>query len=317
MRTLTRVIPLTLAAALIALFAVACSNGGGTDQTTSDQPTGQTDGGTDQTTSHQRTGQTDGGTDLTISDQRTGRTDGGASGDLVSAAPLDVLSASAESFQQEVESLQMEVEFSMDAGGFIVDSSAEMAFQAPDQMHMTMDLTGLGSFEMLVLGTDIYVDTPMQDWVVMPVDDLGLGEIGINSGAFQDSFNNHSIVDYAAIIESLGGEIEDLGEETVDGGTYQHYRGTVDFSTIAAAFGDTFEATEAMDLENTSGPLTFDAWVDPETFLPYVLTATGEFAFGVSAMAFDATMRFTDYNEPVVMPGPPKGAVPSNLLRNP
>ena len=277
MRTLTRVMPLTLAAALIALFAIGCSGGGDTDQTTSDQPTGQTDGGT--------------------------------SGDLVSAAPLEVLSASAESFQQEVESLQMEVEFTMDAGGFIVDSSSEMAFQAPDQMHMTMDFTGLGSFEVLMLGTDIYVDIPMQGWVVMSVDDLGLGEMGINVGAFQDSFSNHSIVDYAAIIESLGYDIEDLGEETVDGGTYQHYRGTVDFSAIAAAFGDTFGATEAMGLDNTSGPLTFDAWVDPETFLPYVLTATGEFAFGADAMVFDASMRFTGYNEPVEMPGPPEGAV--------
>ncbi|GAG36734.1 unnamed protein product, partial [marine sediment metagenome] len=83
MRTLTRVMPLTLAAALIALFAIGCSSGGDTDQTTSDQPTGETDGGT--------------------------------STDLVSAAPLEVLSASAESFQQEVESLQMEVEFTMDA----------------------------------------------------------------------------------------------------------------------------------------------------------------------------------------------------------
>jgi hypothetical protein len=282
MRTLTRVMPLTLAAALIALFAIGCSGGGGTDQTTSDQPTGQTDGGT--------------------------------SGDLVSAAPLEVLSASAESFQQEVESLQMEVEFTMDAGGFIVDSSSKMAFQAPDQMHMTMDFTGLGSFEVLMLGTDIYVDIPMQGWVVMSVDDLGLGEMGINVGAFQDSFSNHSIVDYAAIVESLGYDIEDLGEETVDGGTYQHYRGTVDFSAIAAAFGDTFGATEAMDLENTSGPLTFDAWMDPETFLPYVLTATGEFAFGADVMVFDATMRFTGYNEPVEMPGPPEGAVPFTLL---
>lgn len=285
MRTLTRVMPLTLAAALIALFAIGCSGGGGTDQTTSDQPTGQTDGGT--------------------------------SGDLVSAAPLEVLSASAESFQQEVESLQMEVEFTMDAGGFIVDSSSEMAFQAPDQMHMTMDFTGLGSFEVLMLGTDIYVDIPMQGWVVMSVDDLGLGEMGINVGAFQDTFSNHSFMDYAAIIESLGYDIEDLGEETVDGSTYQHYRSTVDFSAIAAAFGDTFGATEAMGLENASGPLAFDAWMDPETFLPYVLTATGEFAFGADAMVFDSSMRFTGYNEPVEMPGPPEGAVPFALLGGP
>ncbi len=277
MRSLIRAMPLTLAAALIALFAIACSSGGGSDRTTSDKPTGQTDSGT--------------------------------SGDFVSAAPLEVLSASAETFEQEVESLQMEMEFTMNAGGFAVDSSSEMAFQAPDQMHMTMDLTGVGSFEMLMLGRDIYVNIPMQGWVVMSMDDLGLGEVGLDVDSFEETFSNHSFVDYGAIVESLGGDVEDLGEETVDGGTYRHYRGTVDFGDIAAAFGDAFEANEDMDLGSASGPLTFDAWVDPETALPYVLTATGEFAFGADAMEFDASMRFTGYNEPVEMPDPPEDAV--------
>ena len=43
MRTLIRATTLTLAAALIALFAIGCSSEGGTDPATSDQPTGQTD----------------------------------------------------------------------------------------------------------------------------------------------------------------------------------------------------------------------------------------------------------------------------------
>jgi hypothetical protein len=278
MRTLMRAMPLTLAAALIALLAIACSSGGGSDRATSDKPAGPTDGGT--------------------------------SGEMVSAAPLEVLSASAESFEEEVESLQMEMEFTMNAGGFVVDSSSEMAFQAPDQMHMTMDFTGLGSFEMLMLGTDIYVNIPMQGWVVMSMDDLSLGELGLDVSSFEDTFSNHSFVDYTAIVESLGGDVEDLGEETVDGDTYRHYRTTVDFGDVAAAFGDTFEATEDMDLESASGPLAFDAWVDPETFLPYMLTATGEFAFGADAMEFDATMRFFGYNEAVEIPDPPEDAVP-------
>jgi hypothetical protein len=96
----------------------------------------------------------------------------------------------------------------------------------------------------------------------------------------------------------------------VDGDTYRHYRTTVDFGDVAAAFGDTFEATEDMDLESASGPLSFDAWVDPETFLPHVLTASGEFAFGADAMEFDATMRFFGYNEAVEIPDPPEDAVP-------
>lgn len=242
---------------------------------------------------------------------------GGASGDLVSAAPLEVLSASADSFQEEVESLQMEMEFTVNAGGFVVDSTSEMAFRAPDQMHMTMELTGLGSFEMLMLGTDIYMNIPMQGWVVMSMDDLSLGELGVDIATFQEMFSDHSVVDYAAIIESLEGGIEDLGEETVDGGTYRHYRGTMDFADLSAAFADAFRATGDMDMENVSGPLSFDVWVDPDTLLPHVLTASGEFALGADTMAFDASMRVFGYNEPVEIPGPPEDAVPFALLGGP
>src|SRR3972149_2039085 len=81
-----------------------------------------------------------------------GTTSSRTNGDLVSAAPLEVLAASGESFEQDVDSLQAELVLSMNIGGFAVDASSEMAFQAPDQMHATMDLTGLGTFEMLILG---------------------------------------------------------------------------------------------------------------------------------------------------------------------
>ncbi len=284
MRTLVRALTLTLAAALISLFAIACGSGG-SDETTSDQPTGPTDGGT--------------------------------SPDLVSAAPEEVFSASAEGFQQDVDSLQMEMEFSMNAGDLVLDSSSAMAFQAPDQMHMTMDVTGLGSFEVLMLGTDIYVNIPDQGWVALSLDDLGAGDLGVNAEAFQEVVSGHSFVDYAALIGSVGGDIEDLGEETVDGGTYQHYRGTLDFADLSDTFSDTFGATSGLALLHLSGPLTFDAWVAPDTLLPYKLTASGELALDTGSMVFDASMLFTGYNEPVEIPDPPEDAVPFALLGGP
>lgn len=278
MRTLTRALPLALAAALLILFAVACSSGG--DQTVGDDGSGD------------------------------------SSGDLVSATPLEALSASGERFQEEVESLQMELEFTINAGGFVVDTSASMAFQAPDQMHLTTDVTGLGTFEMLVLGSDIYVNIPLQGWIVFSLDDLSLGEF-LDTESFQDMFTDHSLVDYAALIESVGGDVEDLGEETVDGNTYRHYAGTLDFADLTAAFSDAFGTSEGIDLEDVSGPLTFDAWVDPDTFLPYKLTASGEFPFGAGAMVFDASMLFSSYNEVVEIPGRPPDAIPFTLLGGP
>lgn len=276
MRTLIRALPLALAAALLMLFAIACNSGNG-GQTVADD--GSDDG----------------------------------SGDLVSTAPLEVLSASAESFQEDVQSLQAEMEFSINAGGFAVDATADMAFQAPDQMHMTMELSGLGSFEMLVLGTDIYMNIPPQGWVVFSMEELlgdsGLGELGVDAESFQEAFSDHSFVDYEEIIGNLGGEIEDLGDETIDGETFRHYRGSLDFADLTAAFSDAFGVSENLDLEGVSGPLTFDTWVDPDTFLPHKLTVSGEFAFGADSMVFDASMLFFSYNEPVDIPAPPEDAV--------
>ena len=276
MRIFTRVLPLALAATLFVLASACSSGGGGTDQTTSNQPADQTDG---------------------------------QSSDLVSMDPLDVLSASAESFQEEVQSLEVDLQFVINVGGLDIDSSAEMAFQAPDQMHLTVTVTGQGESEVLVLGTDIYMNVPLMGWILFSLDDLGLEELGLDAQTLQETFSDHSLVDYAALVQSVGGEVEDLGDETIDGGTYRHYRGTVDFADLSAAFNDAVGASEGLNLDDVSGPLTFDVWVDPDSYLPYKLTAGGEFAFGADDMVFDAEMLFTSYNEPVEIPDAPQDAV--------
>src|SRR3990170_3822278 len=214
MRILIRALPLALAASLLMLFALACKSGGG-DQ-------------------------------ISYPDDDT-------TGDLVSADPLDVLAASGERFEQDVDSLQAELLFSMNVGGFAVDASSEMAFQAPDQMHATMDLTGLGTFEMLLLGADLYVNMPGQGWVQISLDDAGLSEFGLDPATLQDVMTDHSMVDYQKLIESIGGDVQDLGPETVDGDTFQHYHTVMDFGDLAGAFSDAFGATSDLGLQEVSG----------------------------------------------------------------
>src|SRR3990172_7004970 len=204
MRYLIRTLPLALAASLVLLFAVACKSG---------------DGG------------------------QSYDTNGDKSGDLVSTDPLDVLSASGESFEQDVTSLRAELLFSVNAGGFVVNASSEMAFQAPDQMHATMGLTGLGTFEMLLLGKQLYVNMPGQGWVKISLDDAGLSELGLDASTFEKMMTDHGMVDYQALVQGLGGEVDDLGQETLDGGSFRHYRAALDFGEMASAFSDAFGAT--------------------------------------------------------------------------
>ncbi len=63
-----------------------------------------------------------------------------------------------------------------------------------------------------------------------------------------------------------------------------------------------------LNLDDISGPMTFDIWVDAETYLPYKFAMDGEFTFEGEVMVLEATMLFTGYNEPVDIPAPPEDA---------
>lgn len=231
-------------------------------------------------------------------------------GDTVSLSPEEVLTSSAESFQDEVQSVESELEFSINAGGLELATTSQLTYQAPDQMHLAMAATGVGEFEMLALGSEMYINVPSIGWISFSLDDAGLEEIGLDAAALEKTFSDHSVLDYATLIQSVDSDVEDLGDETLDGATYRHYRGSVDFAVIAAAFSDASGASSGLGLDEVSGALTFDVWVDPDSYLPYKLTSSGEFPFGIDSLAFDATMFFTGYNESVDIPDAPADAIP-------
>ena len=242
--------------------------------------------------------------------------DGGA-GDLVSAGPAAALGASAESFEAEVNSLQSDLTVAVNAGGFELEANAAMAFQAPARMHMAMELAGLGAFETVLLGTDLYVSMPGRGWVAFSLGDEALSEFGLDATTFDKLVSDHSMVDYQRLIDDLGGDVEDMGEETLDDGTFHHYRAALDFRDLAAAFSDAFGATSSLGLDSLKGPVTLDVWLHPDSKLPHRIDARGVFPFGSERLTFNATMRFFGYNEPVEIPGAPPDAVPYALLGGP
>lgn len=229
--------------------------------------------------------------------------------DFVSADPRFVLGESAEYFEEDVESLRAELDFAMSLGGVAMEGQATLAFQAPDKMHMTLDMAGLGLSEALIIGKDVWVNVPRRGWVSFSLDELGANDLGLDVRAFADTFDDHSPIDYERIITSIGGEVENVGEETVDGRTYRHYEATIEFEDVLAAFSDGFGTTADLNLDEASGPLTLGVWVDTEELLPYKADLKGEIAFGVTPMTFDATLVFSGYNEPVEIPAPPADAV--------
>ncbi len=245
---------------------------------------------------------------------------------LVSNA-IEVLGASVERFQQEVSALRGEAEFNMAFSGVSIEGTATFVFQAPDQMYLTMDFTGgsssgdsgltldlsgLGTVEMLMQGTEFYLKYPFlgDQWLVMSLTDFG-----VDAEQFRELSSNHSLVDYQALVESLGATVEELGEETVDGGTYTHYRATLDLADALAAAEAVLGSGEDLSIPSGfGGPMVIDFWLEPDSLLPYKFVMTGEFGMQGQAMGFDMTLWFFDYNQPVEIPEAPADAVPFDEL---
>jgi len=245
----------------------------------------------------------------------------GASGaddatDLFVSDPAGALAASADRFERSVTSVQADFSFEMSAAGFEMGAEGDFAYRAPDSMYMKMSMSGgggglfggggdVGDFEIIALGDELYMNSSFTGWIA-----LSLAEMGADGESFRDLLSSHSPLDYGAMLDAAGGEIENLGE---DGGN-QHVRMTVDLGDLMAAMLDsvgTDESGTADDIFGSagiSGPIVVDVWTDSETLLPQRVVAEGEFGVDSEFAAFRMEVEFHDYNGSIEIPEPPEDA---------
>ncbi len=269
-----------------------------------------------------------GGSDDKGSDDASSNQDGsnsnGALTQLLVSNPSEALRKSAETFSDEVESVQGKFSLSFTGGAFAGAMDGDFAFRAPDQVHMTMNLAmdgddalvSLGdmNFEILMLGDQMYIKTPLfGGWVVMSIDDLG-----VDADQYQKLLDEKSPFDYSALVEGLDA-VENLGDEQIGGTTYTHLRVESDIAELIGAFGDSLSSggldPATLSLDKVSGPFAFDLWVDPDNGLPFRVLAAGDLAVpdmtgagGETAVGFELKFDFTDYNGNVNIPDAPKDA---------
>jgi len=275
-------IPRILAAAFFTValaLAVACG-GGGSEEQTSNEPL-------------------EGGSELLV------------------ANPSQALGKSADRFEENVESVEALFTFEIGMDGIAFGADGRFSYVAPDSMYMLMNMSGggggvdlgdLGEFEVLLLGDELYVNTGYTGWFKMSVDDFGGG-----ADALKSLRESHTPLDYQKLIESIGGEVENLGYETVDGKTITRLRVTTDFATLLDSVTDSVGGSgvdASLFPVDLSGPMTLDIMIDPETLLPYKFEAKGEFAANGQSADFAMTFRFFNYNGPVIIPEPPADAKP-------
>jgi len=287
---------LPAAGAALLLIAAACGGGGG-DKGPSPQAADHA--GADQ-------GQ--------VSAHSSG--DGAPSGALVADIQA-AMGKSVEAMRSNVESVLADFKFAMNMGAMNVGASGEFRFQGPDQMYMAMrmdggqgslDLGSLGDVEVLALGDTLYMNSALTGWLKM-----SFAEMGADAATFQGWMEGHSPFDYAALVEKVGGNIQALGTDQIDGKTYAHFQVTIDLADILKAFSEALGSTggsvaSSAFPQGISAPVVMDIWVDPATLLPRRLAANGELNINGQPAAMTLEFNFREYNTPVAIPEAPAGA---------
>jgi hypothetical protein len=236
--------------------------------------------------------------------------------ELLVSNPSAALGASAQRFEEEIDSVEAEFSFEFGMDGFAIGADGHFAYRAPDNMHMTMEMSGgddemfnlgdVGPIEMLLLGDDLYMNTGFTGWMTMSLDDLGA-----DAESLREMMDMHAPLDFQALVGGLDAEVENLGPVEVGGNTYTRLRITTDLATVMDAMGEAVgEDSLGAGLFDVAGPMTMDILMNPETLLPFTFEANGDFGMGGESMEFRMAFKFFDYNGPVDIPAPPEDAVP-------
>jgi hypothetical protein len=121
----------------------------------------------------------------------------------------------------------------------------------------------------------------------------------------------HAPLDYEQLVKDVGGQVQNIGDVTIDGQTYSKMRITTDFDSLMNAISDSVgdsgfdTSTFPTDI---SGPMTIDVTIHKETLLPHTFEANGQFGTGGETMKFAMNFKFFGYNGPVNIPAPPADA---------
>ncbi|MBI5287878.1 MAG: hypothetical protein HY873_02770 [Chloroflexi bacterium] len=229
--------------------------------------------------------------------------------ELVSAGAL--LKQSAER-AGEISTMSGSFSMDMDVAGQDFSFAGDMAFADPGAMHMTMRILGR-EMEILMLAPDMYIHIPGEDgWILVDV-----AALGIDPAAFQQYLDNHGIVDFQDLADKLE-DAEQLPNDDIDGTTYAHYRGEFDYADLindpSASQFITGETREL--LKDSTGAVSVDTWVDPDTLLPRRIVMDMDVEMGSLGqdMQMTMTMDFLEYNGEVNIPDAPADARPLSEL---
>ena len=177
-----------------------------------------------------------------------------------------------------------------------------------------LDIPKVGTVEYRFIGHVMYIDASGvpalaaklpagKQWLSVDVEALS----GVGLDQLSDEAKSSSPSSGLKFLDSLSGDPENLGSETVNGQRTTHYRGTLDYAKLGDSIKDEKVKAQLAKL----GPVPVDVWVDGDDHVVKLHMKLDAAAFSSTMPdgSVELTMTITDIDEPVVVEAPPADQV--------
>jgi hypothetical protein len=238
-------------------------------------------------------------------------TDASSTGASISIKTLQ----SAADNTRSAESYRYDIEETIQSNGRTVTiTGSGTASEDGKAATVLLDIPSLGTVEYRLIDGVIYIDATAvpvlaaklpagKRW--LSIDPRSLR--GVDLQGLTDQAQRSSPTSGLRFLDSLSGDPENLGTETVNGEPATHYRGTLDYGKLGADIKDEKVKAHLAKL----GPVPVDVWIDGDDHVVKLHLKIDAAAFSPTAPdgSVELTMTISDIDEPVVVEAPPADQV--------
>jgi len=236
---------------------------------------------------------------------------GGGGGGATQSLSVSALKAAAQN-TQGVESAKFTATIKFDSPDEHYDLHATGA-TADDgsAARVDVDIPGIGAVQELLVDKSLYMSLdglPVPQGLLpegkrwLHVDLGGLAStLGLNLDQLREQARNSTPTQGLEYLEGLSGDVEKIGDDTVNGAHATHYRASIDYSKIADQLPG---LTDSMREQFAGlGTVPADVWIDDNDHVVKMHFMIDGSAFGREGTA-EMTMEMSDFGAPVDVAAP-------------
>ncbi len=186
--------------------------------------------------------------------------------------------------------------------------------------RIEMQVPGGGQLEELLVDDALYLNLDSlpfgggqlpagKHWIRIGFDDIA-GQLGLNLDELRDQAQSGTPSNGLKYLEGLSGDVERIGDDTINGEHATRYRASIDYSLVAEKLPGLSDA--AKQRLGKLGTVPADVWIDDHDRVVKMHYAIDGSAFGVAgstAGTAELTMEITGFDDPVDVQAPPSDEV--------